>query len=182
MALRYALLASLYESPATGYELTRRFRERMGNVWNASHQQIYRELAKALDDGLVKVELVEQSGKPDRKVYHLADSGRAELGEWVNGFSPRPATRDPLLLKLFAGDLWSHDRLFEELSRYELDWQEELERYREIEQDYFQDVQTLPRHYKLQYLALRRGIMATESWLAWAREVRDVCGASPEGS
>ncbi|MHA7923556.1 MAG: PadR family transcriptional regulator [Marinobacter sp.] len=182
MALRYALLASLYESPATGYELTRRFRERMGNVWNATHQQIYRELAKALDDGLVRVEPVEQSGKPDRKVYHLADSGRAELGEWVNGFSPRPATRDPLLLKLFAGDLLSNDRLFEELSRYELDWQEELERYREIEQDYFQDVQTLPRHYKLQYLALRRGIMATESWLAWAREVRDACGAPPEGS
>lgn len=182
MALRYALLASLYESPATGYELTRRFRERMGNVWNASHQQIYRELAKALDDGLVRVELVEQSGKPDRKVYHLADSGRAELGEWVNGFSPRPATRDPLLLKLFAGDLWAHDRLFEELSRCEADWQEELERYRKIERDYFQDVQTLPRHYKLQYLALRRGIMATESWLSWAREVRALCGAPPEGA
>jgi len=182
MALRYALLASLYESSATGYELTRRFRERMGNVWNASHQQIYRELAKILDEGLVKVEVVEQSGKPDRKVYHLDGSGKAELGKWVNGFSPRPATRDPLLLKLFAGDLWSNDRLFEELSRYELDWQQELERYREIERDYFQDVQTLPRHYKLQYLALRRGIMATESWLAWAREVRDVCGAPPEDS
>lgn len=182
MALRYALLASLYESPATGYELTQKFRERMGNVWNASHQQIYRELAKALDDGLVKVELVEQTGKPDRKLYYLTEPGNAELGEWMNGFSPRPATRDPLLLKLFAGDLWSEDKLFEDLSRYEIDWREELARYREIERDYFQDVQTLPRHYKLQYLALRRGIIATESWLAWAREVREVCGVPPENS
>lgn len=176
MALRHALLASLYESSATGYELTRRFRERMGNVWNASHQQIYRELAKILDEGLVKVEVVEQSGKPDRKVYRLSDSGEDALKEWVNASSPRPATRDPLLLKLFSGDLWSHERLFEELSRYELNWQAELDRYREIERDYFQDVQTLPRHYKLQYLALRRGIIATESWLDWAREVRALVG------
>lgn len=174
MALRYALLASLNESVATGYELTRRFRERMGNVWNASHQQIYRELAKLLEEDLVQVEVVEQSGKPDRKVYRISGAGKDALSGWVNSFSPRPATRDPLLLKLFAGDLWDHDRLFEELARYEQDWRAELERYREIERMYFPDVQTLPRHYKLQYLALRRGIMAAESWLAWASDVRAV--------
>lgn len=177
MALKYALLASLNESSATGYQLTQRFKERMGNVWNASHQQVYRELGQLHDAGLVDVELVEQSGKPDRKVYQISESGREALAEWANGTSRRPPTRDPFLLKLFAGDLWQRDRLLVELAQHEQEWQTQLAKYQDMEKAYFANPEHLPRYYRLQYLALKRGIMALESWLAWAGEVRSVSQA-----
>lgn len=177
MALKYALLASLNESSATGYQLTQRFKERMGNVWNASHQQVYRELGQLHDAALVDVELVEQSGKPDRKVYQISESGCEALAEWVNGMSRRPPTRDPFLLKLFAGDHWQLDRLLAELTQHEQEWQARLARYQEMEKAYFANPDLLPRHYRLQYLALKRGMMDLESWLAWAGEVRSVCRA-----
>ena len=45
MSLAHVLLTSLIEKPSTGSELARRFDRSMGFFWNATHQQIYRELS-----------------------------------------------------------------------------------------------------------------------------------------
>ncbi|MCL7943781.1 PadR family transcriptional regulator [Marinobacter sp. ATCH36] len=173
MALKYALLCSLHESSATGYELTQRFRERMGNVWNASHQQIYRELGKLLDAGLLEVETVHQTDRPDRKLYRINAAGETALAEWVNLPAKRPAVRDPMLLKMFAGDLMDPNAFSRELVRNRVEWERQLAEYRAIEEEFFSHPQQLPRHYQLQYLALRRGIMGLQTWLAWAGEVEE---------
>lgn len=173
MALKYALLCSLHESSATGYELTQRFRERMGNVWNASHQQIYRELGKLLDAGLLEVKTVHQTDRPDRKLYRINAAGETALAEWVNLPAKRPAVRDPMLLKMFAGDLMDPNAFSRELARHRTEWERQLAEYRAIEQEFFSQPHQLTRHYQLQHLALRRGIMGLQTWLAWAREVEE---------
>ncbi len=48
MSLPHVLLTSLLERPNTGFELARRFDRSMGFFWNATHQQIYRELNNML--------------------------------------------------------------------------------------------------------------------------------------
>ena len=171
MALRFALLSALHESPATGYDLTQRFRTRLANVWNASHQQIYRELGKLYEEGWVEMEALPQPDKPDRKLYRLTDTGVESLHDWLRARQPRPATRDPLLVKLFAGDLLDDQTLGDELAAQRRDWQKQLAHFRDIEREFFPDPGKLSRHYRLQHLALRRGIMGLESWLAWADEV-----------
>ncbi|WP_341937184.1 PadR family transcriptional regulator [Marinimicrobium sp. C2-29] len=178
MSLRYALLSCLNESPATGYDLTQTLKERMGNVWNSSHQQTYRELSKLLGEACVTFEDVHQSGKPDAKVYSITAQGKEILKEWVNTPSPRPKTRDPLLLKLFAGEFWEDDNALEELSVHRNHWRATLEKYLAIEARYFSEPDGLPRHYRLQYLALKRGIQVNRSWLSWSEELMDVLGSS----
>ncbi|PAV26545.1 PadR family transcriptional regulator [Tamilnaduibacter salinus] len=168
MALKYALLSCLNESRATGYELTQLLRERMGNVWNASHQQTYRELAKLRDEKCVTFEEVPQSDKPDRKVYAITERGRGDLAEWVNEPSERPRVRDPLLLKMFAGELWDIANLKAEIEGHRIHWQATLDRYLAIESRYFSDPENLPFHYRLQHLALLRGIDVNRSWLEWS--------------
>lgn len=42
--MQHALLISLPEKPSAGYELTNRFGHSMGYVWQASHQQISRDI------------------------------------------------------------------------------------------------------------------------------------------
>ncbi|MEU0155402.1 PadR family transcriptional regulator [Micromonospora fulviviridis] len=42
MSLEHAILVSLLEQPASGYELARRFDRSIGRFWTATHQQIYR--------------------------------------------------------------------------------------------------------------------------------------------
>ncbi len=171
MSLKYALMCSLCESSATGYELTQRFRERMGNVWNASHQQIYRELAVLLQQDWLSVEVVPQAGKPDRKLYRATPEGQKALEEWVNLPSRRPAVRDPLLLKLFAGDMIDPRAMLAEIREHQANWREQLAAYRVTETRYFSQPEAMTRHYRLQYLALRKGISALEDWLNWAEDL-----------
>lgn len=171
MALKYALLAALQEEPASGYELTQRFRTRLANVWNASHQQIYRELGKLESGEEVVVQEVAQQGKPDKRIYAVTDKGCDALVEWLETIQPRPATRDPFLVKLFAGDLTDPAVLLRELDHHRSDWLSQLGYYRAIENTYFRNPQALSNRYRLQYLALRRGVTAIEGTLRWAEEL-----------
>ena len=176
MALRYALLAALHESPATGYDLNQRFGRRQGFVWNVSHQQIYQELRRLREEGLLSVETEPQAARPDRKRYTVTPSGEAALRDWLATPQPRPPTRDPLLVKLFAGDLVDDATLLKEFASLRRDWEAQLAAYREIEAYWFSTPEKLSRHYRLQYLALRRGITAAEGWLEWLEEAEGVVG------
>ena len=51
MSIQHALLTSLLEKPSTGYELANRFDRSIGYFWQATHQQIYRELGRMVTAG-----------------------------------------------------------------------------------------------------------------------------------
>ena len=76
MSLPHAILTALLEKPSSGLELTRRFDRSIGYFWPATHQQIYRVLARMESDGWVTSTQVAQQGRPDKKVYEVAPAGR----------------------------------------------------------------------------------------------------------
>ena len=78
MALRDAILVSLSDGPMSGYDLAKHFDQTVGFFWRATHSQIYRELSKLKDKGLVTAEEISQSGKPNRILYSIteADTGK----------------------------------------------------------------------------------------------------------
>src|SRR5579872_2798365 len=84
IVLREVILTVLAHRPMTGYEIARSFDQALSHFWHASHQQIYRELARLNQRGLVVYRSVAQSGKPDQKRYSLTGSGRATLRKWVS--------------------------------------------------------------------------------------------------
>src|SRR3954462_10363666 len=83
MSLEHAILVSLSERPASGLDLTRRFDRSIGFFWSATHQQIYRVLARMEADGWVRCRHVAQHGRADKKVYAVAAAGRGELRRWL---------------------------------------------------------------------------------------------------
>lgn len=174
MALRYALLAALQEQPATGYELTQRFNTRLANVWSASHQQVYRELGNLLKDKLLLVQTIPQSDKPDKKQYRITIAGKRALKQWLDQPQARPPVRDPLQVKLFAGDSLDLDALATELDGWRQDTVGQLGYYRVIEHTYFRNRGRMTRQTRLQYLALRRSMLAEEATLAWLDEAEVV--------
>ena len=78
MSLSHVLLTSLLEKPSTGFELARRFDRSMGFFWNASHQQIYRELNNMLGKGWIST-IEEESEHSRKKTYQVEQPGRVEL-------------------------------------------------------------------------------------------------------
>jgi PadR family transcriptional regulator AphA len=98
MSLRHALLGLLVDHPASGYDLLKAFDTSLANVWPATQSQIYGELTKLADAGLI---VVSEHGPRGRKEYTLADSGLAELRRWLTETQPQRTTRSDVLLRVF---------------------------------------------------------------------------------
>jgi PadR family transcriptional regulator AphA len=80
MSLRHAVLGMLLIEPATGYDLAQRFTKSMANAWHAGHSQIYPELARLQEAGMVEV--VGEGARRSR-TYAATDAGREELRRWM---------------------------------------------------------------------------------------------------
>lgn len=83
-SLGYALMCLLARRDRSGYELSL-FTSPPRNylLWSARHSQIYTELAKLADAGLVAFSHVAQESRPDKKVYRLTEKGRQNLRDWI---------------------------------------------------------------------------------------------------
>ena len=55
VSLRIAALGLLAQHPGSGYDLLKRFEKSMANVWPATQSQLYGELNKLADAGLIEV-------------------------------------------------------------------------------------------------------------------------------
>lgn len=98
MSLRHGLLGLLAEGPASGYDLAGRFQEALGQVWPAQHPQIYAELGRLADAGLIEVESV---GARGRKAYRITDAGRAEVRHWLTETEVDHGFRMQTLMRAF---------------------------------------------------------------------------------
>ena len=99
MSLRYALLGLLADAPASGYELARTFEVSLQHwAWHARHSQIYPELNKLADEGVIDVL---EEGARGRRTYAITDAGRAELRQWLINPPEAPTVRNESVLRIF---------------------------------------------------------------------------------
>ncbi|ULE35007.1 PadR family transcriptional regulator [Mycobacterium sp. IDR2000157661] len=98
MSLRMAALGLLAQRPASGYDLLRLFEKSMANVWPATQSQLYGELNKLAENGLIEVADI---GPRGRKEYRITPTGRAELRRWISSPHDDPPFRSPALLRIF---------------------------------------------------------------------------------
>ena len=104
--MKYPILALLEHSPAHGYQLKTAFEQRFGEAWGAINiGQVYATLQRLERDGLVTVELVTQTTRPDKRVYALTESGRDAIRAWLHGPASNTRIKDQFFLKfLFAAE------------------------------------------------------------------------------
>ena len=98
MSLRIAALGLLAQSPGSGYDLLKRFEQSMANVWPATQSQLYGELNKLADAGLIEVSDI---GPRGRKEYRVTPAGRTELLRWITNPADDPPVRRPDVLRVF---------------------------------------------------------------------------------
>ncbi len=80
MSLRHAVLGLLAVAPATGYELTQRFDQSLAHAWHASHSQVYPQLARLEQEGLIEVV---GEGPRRSRTWGITPAGRAQLRDWL---------------------------------------------------------------------------------------------------
>jgi len=144
----------------------------IGYFWQATHQQIYRELVSLEELGYV--ERIPSSSLSTEKLYVLTIEGRNALVEWIMQPSEPGVLREDLLLKVRAGSLVPRDVLLEELHRRRALHAQRLAVYREIQQRDFPDPQHLSYEQRFLYLPLLRGLMFETDNVAWCDTAIDL--------
>ncbi|KUL46956.1 PadR family transcriptional regulator [Streptomyces regalis] len=174
MSLKYAVLAALLEGEASGYELSKVFDVSFANFWPATPQQLYRELERLEQDGLVEARFVQQERRPNKRMFTLTAVGREDLRAFAAEPPRRPtAIRDELLIKLQAmEDPETTRALIEE----RMTWaRSKLDRYERVrsrlldgrtEEEYLRETDRIGP-----YLTLLGGISFEEENLRWCERV-----------
>ena len=136
MSLGNALLGLLNHGPMSGYDLKKMLDHPMGFFWAAQMSQIYRELNKLEEKGLVKSVIEPQEKRPDRKVYQLTKEGQETFLHWLNKFPDRLSEiyRSRFLMRIFFSSKIKLDELAFEIKRYKKEIEEQLEYLNKVEQ------------------------------------------------
>jgi DNA-binding PadR family transcriptional regulator len=173
MSLRDAVLAALLEGESSGYDLAKGFDASVANFWMATPQQLYRELERLAEQGLIEARIVHQQRRPTKRMFSLTEAGREAIRQFT-ARSPKPSVvRDELMIKVQAADAgdpaavrdfiverrqWAEAKVqrYERLRNRLLDGRSEAEY-----------LATAPRVGP--YLTLMRGISFEEENIRWAQ-------------
>jgi PadR family transcriptional regulator AphA len=172
MSLKHAILAMIDVDKGSGYDLAKRFDQSVGFFWPSTFQQVYRDLGKLEESGLVSTEQIEQTGKPDKKIYDITPSGLEELKRWLQTPAREMKIKDTFLIKLFGGHRISKQELLEDLARQRIQHKATLERYTLIAKGLKAQGEELFLKYFLPYQALDLGIRFEKTWLEWSDELK----------
>jgi PadR family transcriptional regulator AphA len=102
-AVTPVLLGLLAHKPCSGYDIKTVVDRSTRFFWAASYGQIYPELKRLEEEGLVEGEDQPNGGR-SRRVYKLTPAGRDALLEWMRSDITTIELRDESLLRLFFAD------------------------------------------------------------------------------
>ncbi len=173
VSLRDAVLAALLDGEASGYDLAKSFDASVANFWMATPQQLYRELDRLAEQGLIRARVVQQERRPNKRMFSLTEAGHQAIREFT-ARAPKPSViRDDLAVKLLAADAGDaravRDFMAERLHRAKSKLQR-YERMRARMLDGRGEKEYLDQNERVgPYLTLLRGISFEEENIRWAQ-------------
>ncbi|RLB85228.1 MAG: PadR family transcriptional regulator, partial [Deltaproteobacteria bacterium] len=126
--LKYAILGLLQYTDMHGYRIKEHIEQNFGHMWSINFGQIYPNLKKLHNDGLVEMTEMPQNGEkgPPRKLYSITVKGKEEFAKWLETSPEKPMLlRDPFLMKFvffgFGETKRSLEIIDEQIDRYKTD-------------------------------------------------------------
>jgi DNA-binding PadR family transcriptional regulator len=171
MSLSHAVLTSLIEKSSSGYDLARRFDKSIGYFWHATHQQIYRELARMEAAGWIESSSAPDAGKTRKREYRVLPAGRDELARWAKEPSPPMDLRDEFMVKLRADAALGDVNLADELRRRVALHRDKLAHYQAIELRDFANPARSNREASIHHMILKKGILYEQASIDWAMDM-----------
>lgn len=178
MALKHAILAALSRGiPRTGYELNVSFSDDNDRAWHASPSQVYAELTKMDNAGLIEVSERNERG---RTSYAITDDGLEELRRWLVQDTPDHSIRDDSMMRLVS--LWVLD---DTTAGYLIDAETAFQRKRHTSLTHlletWDDVRDDTRVWRNRLALYTLWLAQTDLMLEWLTGLREVL-QSPERS
>lgn len=178
MSLRDAVLAALLEGESSGYDLAKDFDASVANFWPATPQQLYRELDRLAEQGLIQARIVQQERRPNKRMFSLTEAGRDAIRQFTAKVPKPSVIRDELLVKVQASDAGNLEAV-RGFIRERLEWSlAKVQRYERLrarmldgrsEDEYLVESERVGP-----YLTLMRGISFEEENIRWAERALSI--------
>ena len=172
MSLDYAILGFLNYGAFSGYDLKKAFDASIKHFWSANQSQIYRTLSRLSENAWVAMDVVEQDDRPDRKVYHITETGKAALHEWLSAPLPLEIEHSATLIQIFFSAQLDDAVVLAALQQQAEILRARLAQFEAIPkqaQPYIQQINS-PRDVFFWNLTLEYGIQLNQAKLAWVEE------------
>jgi DNA-binding PadR family transcriptional regulator len=169
--LGYALLGLLARGAQSGYDLAQGLKDPVSFFWHAQHSQIYPELAKLEVAGLIEHTRIEQTERPDKKVYNLTTDGEKALQTWLKTPTETPKKRDELVLKAYS--IWLSNphaaaQMMREHAEIHATHKQEFEmRLEKLEQKFGQEIWQPSSKWFSVHAVIQRGIGYEREYAQW---------------
>ena len=161
----YVILGMLGMRPMSGYDIKALVDQSTRFFWAASYGQIYPELRRLSDEGLVEAESEPKGGRR-RTVFRLTAAGRKRLREWLAEDPEVFEMRDEALLKLFFAGSANGRTAEATLAAKQRKHEEIVSRLREMEPS------VAAGGKGFQHMVLSYGIECNEQMAHWCERAR----------
>jgi PadR family transcriptional regulator AphA len=170
----YILLGMLSSQERSGYDLKLLLDKQVHHVyWSPAKSQIYGELWRLEQAGLTTMTEVEQTNRPDKRLYRITPAGREALQQWLASPDVEPDVfKSPLLLHLFFGHLMPRQALIAQLEKRQQKLAAELQGYEKREQEVRDSIQAPGSEAHLSFLLLTLQFQSNmlQAALRWTTE------------
>jgi len=148
----YGVLGMLMFGEMSGYDLTKAIEGSIGFFWAPAKSQLYSELRRLVTLGWAREREVEQTDRPDKRIYTITPPGEEALRSWLGtppeGFDP---IKSPFLLRLFFGHLAGAEAVRGLVTEHRRQAEELLETFGQIQARLLAQAGPLPPYLTLTY-------------------------------
>ena len=174
MSIKYAILGLLQYKDMHGYRIKSHIERNFGHMWSINYGQIYPNLKRMEEEGLVTKREITQINAPDRKLYSITEKGKETFTEWLKSPPERGAIlRDPFLLKFVFFGFGDRERSLEIID-------EEIESYKKQMEKRRRNVVRWKDHDVYVRLMTELGLSLNDVILNWLHRAKKEIGESPE--
>ena len=170
---QYALLGILTQYECTGYDMKKFIETSIGYFWSESFGQIYPNLKKLEQQGLIRKARTADAKGSDRIIYAITPAGPKKLQQWLAKPAEPLSERNELLLKLFFGSQLDHDGIRQHLRRHQQTGEETLKVYAGVEKDIAVYKDKSP-DYPFWRMTLDYGVERTKMELKWVKSANEI--------
>jgi len=173
--LKYAILGLLNQKSMTGYDLSQQFESTLCEFWSAKHSQIYPELKKLTQEGMIEYHIEVTGNVLEKKMYSITKEGKEDFLQWLEKEEPMQATpKEVFRLRLFfLNNVKETERIFL-LNRQLIQHKKRLEHLKNNQRK-FSGVPDRNADEFGDYLVLMGAIMREETTCEWLNKCISLC-------
>jgi len=169
---RYVLLGLLQEEELSGYEMKRAIDVRMSFFWQESFGQIYPELGRMLEEGLIDFTGTGSTLKLKREKvrYKITSKGDNEFKRWMEAENEKDTVRSEFLLKMYLSTDKNAAEMKKHITKFMEQSEQKLELFSLFEAQLTQIKDLHGNHRQILHV-LNLGIRQSKLYVDWSHEV-----------